>query len=237
MREKDENIHSFILNQDRKKNRDAALRECLVSMWLEGSSEIFVSPPRESLARHKRLFKLVQSICRVITRAFDRQVSCLKQSTAAKNTAHAEFSKADALGLFKKDRNLKTVFGMAVVVVPCSLVSIFLLLQLDAIVNQTLYSFGLQFSYEWAAPYWIAIRTILGILLLAIIAAFVFPAYVLWRNCGPKGKNRNWRKCRLPDGRTVKVKTVVKRIKRLENLENDGHPVYSVETDNIVEVA
>jgi hypothetical protein len=135
-----------------------------------------------------------------------------------------------------KDQNLKIVLAMHTLVVTCSLVAIVSLFGLDAIVNQTLYSFGLKFSYDWATPYWIALRTTLGMLFLTIIAAMLYQVYLLRYNRGSKGENGQWKRCSLPDGSTAIVKTVVKGIKRIEGPERARKRFYLVETNNIVEV-
>ncbi|MEM3726268.1 MAG: hypothetical protein QXK98_05335 [Candidatus Bathyarchaeia archaeon] len=50
---------------------------------------------------------------------------------------------------------------------------ILILLQLDWIVNHTLYSYNLTFSVDWAVPYWTFLRLIFGAFFLAIIAVTV----------------------------------------------------------------
>lgn len=55
-----------------------------------------------------------------------------------------------------------------------------MLLQLDWIVNHTLYTYNLTFSLDWAVPYWTFLRIILGSLLLAIIAITV-SGYSIYR--------------------------------------------------------
>lgn len=102
--------------------------------------------------------------------------------------------------------------------------------------HHDLYSYGLQFSLEWATPYWVAIRTALGLLFLIIIAAVLFQMYVLSYKSGGKGIDEHWRTYALADGSTIRVKTVVKSVKRLKEYGHDGKPVYSVEADNVVEV-
>ncbi len=48
----------------------------------------------------------------------------------------------------------------------------YLLITIDNIVNQVLYQFGLQFSYEWATPYWMFLRASLALLgLIAVVAS------------------------------------------------------------------
>ena len=49
------------------------------------------------------------------------------------------------------------------------LVALVLLLEIDKIVNGTLYGYGLVFSYDWAQPYWLLFRGILVLIVVAII--------------------------------------------------------------------
>jgi hypothetical protein len=44
-----------------------------------------------------------------------------------------------------------------------------LLLEIDKLVNGTLYGYGLVFSYDWAQTYWLVFRIVAVILILAII--------------------------------------------------------------------
>ena len=60
-----------------------------------------------------------------------------------------------------------------------SLVSMIGLLQIDKIVNSTLYSFGLEFSSYWAQPYWRMTALIFAMGWLNIIAALAFQIYVV----------------------------------------------------------
>ena len=48
-----------------------------------------------------------------------------------------------------------------------------MLLQLDWIVNNTLYNYSLHFSIDWAVPYWTALRISLVLLVFAIGAVSV----------------------------------------------------------------
>ncbi len=58
-----------------------------------------------------------------------------------------------------------------------SLVSMIAAFRLDMVVNQDLYSHGLQFSTSWAFPYWDAIRTVFAMAWLNIIVAIAFQIY------------------------------------------------------------
>ena len=58
--------------------------------------------------------------------------------------------------------------------------SVFLLSELDYIVNYDLYYFGLQFSYQWAEKYWTYIAlgySLLGISIVANLVCFIFCIY------------------------------------------------------------
>lgn len=58
-----------------------------------------------------------------------------------------------------------------------SLVTMIAAFQLDIIVHQDLYNYGLQFSDSWAYPYWTAIRLIFAMSWLSIIATIGFQVY------------------------------------------------------------
>lgn len=62
---------------------------------------------------------------------------------------------------------LLLIIGAAQIAV--GLGTILLLLQVDTVVNLTLYQYGLTFDYEWATPYWTFMRMALG-LLWALVA-------------------------------------------------------------------
>ena len=65
-------------------------------------------------------------------------------------------------------------------IVAFSIVSIVALLQLDAVVNETLYLYGLIFNVDWAIPYWNTIRTALAMLFLILAVAIVFQASMIF---------------------------------------------------------
>jgi hypothetical protein len=57
------------------------------------------------------------------------------------------------------------------------LVAVIFLLQIDQLVNSTLYSYGLVFSSDWAQPYWLLMRVSLALIVVAIflISMVVLP--------------------------------------------------------------
>jgi hypothetical protein len=127
----------------------------------------------------------------------------------------------------------------------CSLVSLYASSQIDTIVHQTLYRYGLQFSYDWATPYWANARISLAMGWLIVVVAIVFQIYLVARKPQPnfegtqqlglKEEDR-WSTFRLGDGSTIKVKLIVKGAKRLNKYSADGMPVYTVDTENMVRV-
>ena len=46
---------------------------------------------------------------------------------------------------------------------------IVLLLEIDKLVNYTLYGYGLVFSDDWAQPYWLLLRVSLALIVVAVI--------------------------------------------------------------------
>jgi len=121
--------------------------------------------------------------------------------------------------------------------------------QLDTIVNENLYAYGLQFSSDWGIPYWIAIRTIFAVAWLNIIIVIALQIYVITRKNREKAREReeikgevklenkeHWHTYTLSDGSTIKVKHKLKSAKRLDEYSPDGIPIYVVDYDNIVQV-
>jgi len=58
------------------------------------------------------------------------------------------------------------------------LISVFLLLRLDSIVNETLYGFGLTFSLDWAEKYWLYARLTLALFGVTVVVNLLLAAYV-----------------------------------------------------------
>ena len=146
-----------------------------------------------------------------------------------------------------------------VLIAAYSLAIMSLLFMIDLIVNETLYSYGLQFSADWATQYWTAIRTGFAMSWLVIITAIAFQVYLTrktkekpeeQRETEPTGEEpwtgerretepmneETWRAFTLSDGSTIKVKHKLKSAKRLDEYSPDGIPIYVVDYDNIVQV-
>jgi hypothetical protein len=130
-------------------------------------------------------------------------------------------------------------------IVAFAIVSIVALLQLDLVVNETLYSYGLFYSDDWAISYWSTIRTALAMLDLILVVAVVLQVSMFFvkpakKNSAPEDgeslKEKHWNTYKLSDGSTIRMKTVPKGVKRLNTFTAEGKPVYAVKADNIVEV-
>jgi len=47
--------------------------------------------------------------------------------------------------------------------------AVVLLLEIDHLVNGTLYGYGLVFSYDWAQTYWLFFRVTVALIIIAIV--------------------------------------------------------------------
>ena len=125
-----------------------------------------------------------------------------------------------------------------------SLVTIIVLFRIDTVVNETLYSYGLRFSSDWAQLYWTTIRTGFAVSWLVIISAIVLQFYfahktkeiVEERKGTAPESEEPWCTYTLSDGTIIKVKHKLKSAKRLEKYFPEGIPVYVVDYDDIVQV-
>jgi hypothetical protein len=89
---------------------------------------------------------------------------------------------------------------------------IVLLLQLDSVVNVSLYQYGLVFDYEWATPYWTFARVALGLLgTLVGVNGFLALLNVMEIRSSP------------PIGQTVLAKPVKTTPKAVHVVEQDEH--------------
>jgi hypothetical protein len=78
----------------------------------------------------------------------------------------------------KSDGNV--VSWVVLLMAASSLFSMFYLLQIDRIVHNELYGYGLQFSYGWATPYWVMMRTAFTLIWFNIIAAISIQLYTVF---------------------------------------------------------
>jgi hypothetical protein len=64
---------------------------------------------------------------------------------------------------------------LLVPVVASAGLAVYFLSSLDSLIHGTLYNYGLQFSYEWASPYWSTLRMVQVLIgLTAILSVFSF---------------------------------------------------------------
>jgi hypothetical protein len=75
--------------------------------------------------------------------------------------------------------NIGIVSLVLVLMAASSLVSMFSVLRIDSIIHGDLYRFGLEFSYQWALPYWTMTTIIFAVGWFNIILSFAFQFYVL----------------------------------------------------------
>jgi len=140
-----------------------------------------------------------------------------------------------------------------------SLVTLIVLFLIDQIVNDTLYLYGLQFSYSWAIGYWNVVRLGFVVSWLVMITTIILQLYFSRKTKETVEEQREteptseepwtgerketlprseepWCTYTLSDGSTIKVKHKLKSAKRLEKYSPEGIPVYVVDYDNIVQV-
>lgn len=136
----------------------------------------------------------------------------------------------------------RTIFNLVVLLaIASSLVTITVLFRVDTIVNETLYSYGLQFSSDWATLYWTTVRVgfaVSGLVIVTAVALQLFFTRVTKELDEQTGtaSEAHWSMYTLSDGSTIKVQHKLKSAKRLEKYSPDGLPVYVVDYDNIVQV-
>jgi hypothetical protein len=127
----------------------------------------------------------------------------------------------------------------------CGLVSLYAYLQIDSIVNVTLYRYGLQFSYDWATPYWTLGWVVMAMSGIIFGLAISTQAYLLLRSSPSKGgkaepgrvgEENGWSVYKLSDGSTIKVKMTLTGATRLDKYSDDGLPIYTVKVEPIVQV-
>lgn len=131
-----------------------------------------------------------------------------------------------------------------IVFIACSLVMLYAYTQMDTIVHGTLYQYGLQFSTTWARPYWNMGGVLLAMGWTIVIVAGLFQVYLVMSKAPAnssitqlhEGQDERWNTFKLGDGSTIKVKLVVKGAKRLNKYSEDGMPIYTVDTEPLVQV-
>jgi uncharacterized membrane protein len=76
---------------------------------------------------------------------------------------------------------MKSIDGIGntvlIIMAAASFISLVAVLSLDNLVNMSLPSYGLEFNYSWAMPYWNMIALVFVMSWLSIITAIVFEVY------------------------------------------------------------
>ena len=132
----------------------------------------------------------------------------------------------------------RTLFNSVILLaIAYALVTITVLFRVDTIVNETLYSYGLQFSNDWATLYWTTIRIGFVVSWLVIITAVALQLGFTRITKETELQNEEqWSTYTLSDGSTIRVQHKLKSAKRLEKYSPDGLPIYAVAYDDIVQV-
>jgi hypothetical protein len=73
---------------------------------------------------------------------------------------------------------MKKLLLFTALVLAASVSAVYCLSLLDNIVHGTLYNFGLRFSYDWANPYWMLMRIVQAMIVLAAVFNVVSLIYV-----------------------------------------------------------
>lgn len=113
------------------------------------------------------------------------------------------------------------------VIAASSMISLYAFSQIDTIVHKTLYNYHLQFSYEWANPYWTMAYVAIAMGWLIAGLGIAFQVYLLFGRTPLKNDETEllskreeniWNTFKLGDGSTIRVKLVVKRSKAVEQV-------------------
>jgi len=97
----------------------------------------------------------------------------------------------------------------AVIAVAALASTVYTLTLLDQVVHGTLYSYGLQFSYNWANPYWTLLRVTMALLAISAVAT-IFNTILIVR-LGFKEKQRS---VKIPPTQKVMKNTSVTTLAR-----------------------
>ena len=113
---------------------------------------------------------------------------------------------------------MRTIDGLGnwilIIMAGASLVSMIAAFQLDIIVNQELYAYGLQFSDVWAYPYWTAIRVIFAMSWLSLIVTIGFQIYKTMAIRSIERENAEELEVTIRADNTNKVKTIKTAIRK-----------------------
>jgi hypothetical protein len=242
MGERNGDIHVFIMEEDRRRNRERALREMAEREKLREPSEELKRALQESSGVPESAVVPEEPVEKEAASLDEgSQLTCVESESdvgVVEQVEHVDMGscwikplEVGSLG-FGID---KRAVAISTVVYACSLVSAAVILWLNVVVTRDFPVYGLEFSFEWATPYRMVIITALGMLGVTAVAE-LFQIYVLAHRRKEKAADMDWKAYVLPDGSAIRVKTLVKEVKRLDEHASDGKPIYAVKADNLVEV-
>ncbi|UCH31042.1 MAG: hypothetical protein JSV05_05910 [Candidatus Bathyarchaeota archaeon] len=81
--------------------------------------------------------------------------------------------------------NPSVVSGVLISMAAASLFTMLSLNQIGSIVHTDLYSFGLDFSYRWAMPYWVFSGIIIGLSWTNIVLSIIVTLYIFKKSRNP----------------------------------------------------
>jgi hypothetical protein len=116
---------------------------------------------------------------------------------------------------------MKKLLLLIVPVSVSAVLAIYGLFWLDNIVHGTLYNYGLQFSYEWANPYWSVLRTVQA--LIGLTAVFSAVSYVYMYRTYTLVKRRKHEETRAK----TEVEVETKREKKIVSLPPSPTPTFT----------
>jgi len=160
-----EDIHLFILEEERARNREQALKEKALREKLQQPSEELIRALRGYLpAPEEPIEKEAQP-----PNEENHSTRTVVDNIEIRN-CETELFQAGVFGY-----RLQTELGISSALAVFSFISIIVLLQIEALLNENLHPNGFQFL-KGATPYWIAINTALGVFWILMIARNILRA-------------------------------------------------------------
>lgn len=165
MRDKNEDIHVFIIEEERRRNREQALKEKALREKLQQPSAELVRDLLGSLPVPEGPAEKEAASSSEENQSTGGVVEHVETGNRGR-----ELFKVGVFGF-----RLETEVGISSALAVFSFISIIVLLQIEALMNQNLHSGGLQIL-KGATPYWIAINAALGMFWVMMIARNILRA-------------------------------------------------------------
>jgi hypothetical protein len=220
-----------LLEQERQKNRERALRQQRARESRENAAmdrqEHFAPYEKQDIAEAASFGQKKLTVHKSIRNLLG----------AIGSNPLKELPKAKAVYLKQKPSRKTLILAANLAIISCSAISIIALLQLDAVLSQSLYSYGLRINPDLATLYLTTVRVALAVLFLILIVSASFQLHSFthkqWESNETASKSSIFR---LSDGSTIAIKTILKNVRKI-NHPNLEKPVYSIEVETIVELA